>query len=157
LRSGGQQCELPYLSVFVGVSAQLSSIEHDELRTAAAACHCERTIEPVRFVSVDSCHVQDQVANLVGSKDGQKPILAGAVVEGPQRKAESGAPRGVAACPPDGSDPFSEFNDGKATYKDNAKFYSTNEPGIDLTAPSFLVFVWKIAGAPSRIAFPNTW
>jgi len=92
--------------------------------------------------------IHHQVANLVGSKDGQEPILAGAVVEGPQRKAESGAPRGIATCPPNGADPFAEFNDHEATYRDNAKFYSTNETAIDLTAPSFLIFSRWVAGAP---------
>jgi hypothetical protein len=93
--------------------------------------------------------IHHQVANLVGSKDGHGPILAGAVVEGPQRKAESGAPRGIATCPPNGADRFGEFNDREATYRDNAKFYSTNETAIDLTAPSFLIFSWRVAGARS--------
>jgi endoglucanase len=101
--------------------------------------------------------IHHQVANLVGSKGGRAPLLAGAVVEGPQRRAESGAPRGIATCPPNGADPFAEFNDGDATYKDNAKFYSTNETAIDLTAPSFLIFSWKVAGAPSSAALPNAW
>jgi len=95
--------------------------------------------------------IHHQVANLVGSKDGRDPILAGAVVEGPQRNAESGAPHGMAACPPNGADPFREFNDSAATYKDSAKFYSCNEPAIDLTAPSFLILSWRIAGTPSSL------
>jgi endoglucanase len=93
--------------------------------------------------------IHHQIANLIGSKDGHAPILAGAVVEGPIRKTESGAPRHVVACPPNGEDPYSPFNTGDATYRDNVSFYSTNEPAIDLTAPSFLAFAWKIAGAPA--------
>jgi endoglucanase len=89
------------------------------------------------------------VANLVGSKNGQPPVLAGALVEGPIQKADSGAPRGVAACPPDGKDAFSRFNGNDAVYRDNVEFYSTVEPAIDLTAPSFLMFAWRAAGAPS--------
>ena len=93
--------------------------------------------------------IHHQVANLIGSNNGHSPILAGAVVEGPIHKTESGAPRHVVACPLDGEDPYSQFNTGDATYRDNVNFYSTNEPAIDLTAPSFLAFAWKIAGAPA--------
>jgi endoglucanase len=93
--------------------------------------------------------IHHQIANLIGSKDGSAPILAGAVVEGPIRKTESGAPRHVVACPSNGEDPYSKFNSSDATYRDNVNFYSTNEPAIDLTAPSFLAFAWKIAGAPA--------
>jgi endoglucanase len=93
--------------------------------------------------------IHHQVANLVGSKNGQPPILAGALVEGPIQKADSGAPRGVAACPPDGKDAFFRFNGNDAVYRDNIEFYSTVEPAIDLTAPSFLMFAWRAAGAPS--------
>jgi endoglucanase len=99
--------------------------------------------------------IHHQVANLIGSKDGHAPILTGAVVEGPIRKTESGAPRQVVACPPKGTDPYSQFNANDAAYRDNVNFYSTNEPAIDLTAPSFLAFAWKVAGAPAG-AFPET-
>jgi endoglucanase len=93
--------------------------------------------------------VHHQVANLTGSHDGRTPILAGAMVEGPVKDADSGVPRGVLACPPDGKDLFSEFAGNGAEYRDNVKFYSTNEPAIDLSAPSFLLFSWRMAGAPS--------
>jgi len=93
--------------------------------------------------------VHHQVANLVGSNDGHSPILAGAVVEGPIRKAESGAPHDVVACPRKEEDVYSQFNIREAMYRDNVKFYSTNEPAIDLTAPSFLMFAWRTAGAPT--------
>jgi endoglucanase len=94
--------------------------------------------------------IHHQVANLVGSNNGQPPVLAGAVVEGSIRKMESGMPRSARACPPDGADPYSQFDAKDASYRDNVKFYSTNEPALDLTAPTFLMFAWKIAGAPSR-------
>jgi endoglucanase len=90
--------------------------------------------------------IHHQVANLAGSKNGQPPILAGALVEGPVREAESGAPTGSAACPPDGEDGFSQFDGNGAMYRDSVEYYSTNEPAIDLTAPSFLLFSWQIAG-----------
>jgi endoglucanase len=93
--------------------------------------------------------VHHQVANLVGSDDGHSPILTGAVVEGPIRKAESGAPHNVVACPRKEEDFYSQFNIREAVYHDNVKFYSTNEPAIDLTAPSFLMFAWRAARAPT--------
>jgi endoglucanase len=96
-----------------------------------------------------------EVANLAGSHNGQPPILAGALVEGPIRKPDSGAPNGALACPPNGEDAFSPFNGNDAVYKDNSKFYSTVEPAIDLTAPSFLMFSWRIAGAPSGPSRPG--
>ena len=36
-------------------------------------------------------------------------------------------------------------------YKDNVEFYSTVEPAIDLTAPSFLMLAWRIAGQPADL------
>jgi endoglucanase len=93
--------------------------------------------------------IHHQVANLAGAHDGQPPILAGALVGGPSESGESGAPRGARSCPSDGEDLFSKFNGNGAVYKDSVKFYSTIEPAIDLTAPSFLMFAWRIARAPA--------
>jgi endoglucanase len=99
--------------------------------------------------------IHHQVANLIGSSNGSSPILAGAVVEGPIRKSASGAPRDARACPSDEEDPYSQFNTNEAAYRDNVKFYSTNEPAIDLTAPSFLMFAWRAAGAPAAEVSPK--
>jgi endoglucanase len=95
--------------------------------------------------------IHHQVANLLGSGDPPTPVLAGAVVEGPIEKAESGAPRGAKPCPQKGNDLFSPFNGNGAVYKDNVEFYSTVEPAIDLTAPSFLMFAWRLAGKPADL------
>jgi len=94
--------------------------------------------------------IHHQVANLLGSGNPPTPILAGAVVEGPIEKADSGAPRGVKACPQSEEDSFSQFNGNGAVYKDNVEFYSTAEPAIDLTAPSFLMLAWRMAGQPAE-------
>lgn len=93
--------------------------------------------------------MQHQVANLMGSTNGQSPILAGAVVEGPTDSSSSGFLDGMIACPPGGGDIYSQFNANGAVYKDNVESFSTNEPAIDLTASSMLLFSWRIAGAPS--------
>ncbi|HUJ23757.1 MAG TPA: glycoside hydrolase family 9 protein [Bryobacteraceae bacterium] len=93
--------------------------------------------------------MQHQVANLAGSTNGQPPILAGAVVEGPNAFAARGRLDGMVTCPPDGVNVFKPFNGNHAVYKDNVQSYSTVEPAIDLTASSFLAFAWQIAGKPA--------
>ena len=102
-----------------------------------------------------------QIANLVGSHDGRPPILAGAMVAGPNGDLESGAPGGVLPCSSEG---FSTFDGNGVRYRDSTKFYSTVEPAIDFTSSSLLMFAWRAAGAPSdamlqvhrreQVAFP---
>jgi endoglucanase len=92
--------------------------------------------------------MQHQVANIVGSLDGSAPVLAGALVEGPNSFAAKGFLDGMRKCPPDGGNVFQKFNANGAVYRDEQESYSTVEPAIDLTAPSFLMFAWRIAGAP---------
>jgi endoglucanase len=89
--------------------------------------------------------MQHQVANLVGSLDGSPPILAGAVVEGPNSSATAGVVPPMRLCPGDGSDRFRPF-DSAAVFKDNVQSYSTTEPAIDLTATSPLAFAREAAG-----------
>jgi endoglucanase len=90
--------------------------------------------------------MQHQVANLVGSTDGNPPVLSGAAVEGPNSFAATGVVSGMVTCPPSGGDPFAVFNGKTATYQDNVQSWSTVEPAIDLTATSPLAFAWQIAG-----------
>jgi hypothetical protein len=59
-------------------------------------------------------------------------------------------------CPANGKDTFREFNGNNgpfnpqatAVYRDNMQSYSTTEPGIDLTATSFLMWSWRMAQPP---------
>jgi endoglucanase len=90
--------------------------------------------------------MQHQVTNLVGSLDGSPPILAGAVVEGPNGTLYRGTVTNMRACPPDGSDVFARFNGHGAKYRDNVESFSTVEPAIDLSASSPLAFAWQAAG-----------
>jgi endoglucanase len=94
--------------------------------------------------------MQHQVANIVGSLNGTPPILAGALVEGPNSFAATGFVDGMRVCPPGGGDVFAQFNGNGAVYKDDQESFSTVEPAIDLTAPSFLMFSWRVAGAPAQ-------
>jgi endoglucanase len=93
--------------------------------------------------------MQHQVANIVGSLDGTKPLLLGALVEGPNSFAATGFLDGMRVCPPSGGNVFKQFNGNGAVFKDDQESYSTVEPAIDLTAASFLMFSWRIAGAPA--------
>ena len=103
--------------------------------------------------------IQHQVANLAGALNGTSggtPILWGAATEGPASEATSGVVPGLILCPANGVDTYKVFNgnDGafdasqKAVFRDNVQSYSTTEPGIDLTATSFLMWSWRLAGAP---------
>ena len=92
--------------------------------------------------------MQHQVANLVGSTDGSPPVLAGAVVEGPNSIIGRGVVSGMVTCPPNGVDVFVQFNN-KAVYQDNVQSWATVEPATDLSASSPVAFSWQVAGAPS--------
>ena len=104
--------------------------------------------------------IQHQVANLAGALDGTSggtPVLWGAATEGPAGYASSGVVDGMILCPANGVDTFRKFNgnDGAfdrsqaAVYQDNMQSYNTTEPAIDLTATSFLMWSWRLAGKPS--------
>ena len=100
--------------------------------------------------------IQHQVANLAGALDGTKggtPILWGAATEGPASYTTSGVVGDMILCPANGVDTFAKFNGNSGTYdpsqtalfQDNVQSYSTTEPGIDLTATSFLMWSWRMA------------
>jgi len=94
---------------------------------------------------------QHQVANLAGHLNGTQPVLNGAVVEGPNSAASTGALDGMRACPVGGGDIYAAFNGKGAVFRDNVQSYTTVEPAIDLSAPSLLMFAWKIAGTVQEI------
>jgi endoglucanase len=104
--------------------------------------------------------IQHQVANLAGALDGTSggtPVLWGAASEGPTSYTTSGVVSGMVLCPANGVDTFKKFNGNpgpfdpsqEALYQDNMQSYSTTEPGIDLTATSFLMWSWRMARHPS--------
>jgi endoglucanase len=86
-----------------------------------------------------------QVANLVGSLDGNPPVLKGAAVEGPNGTLYRGFQTGMRNCPADDGDPFAQFN-STAKFKDDIESFSTVEPAVDLTATSPLAFARQAAG-----------
>jgi endoglucanase len=100
--------------------------------------------------------IQHQVANLAGALDGTAggtPILWGAATEGPASYTTSGTVGDMVLCPANGVDTFARFNGNDGAYdpaqtayfQDNVQSYSTTEPGIDLTATSFLMWSWRLA------------
>ena len=104
--------------------------------------------------------IQHQVANLAGALDGTSggvPVLWGAATEGPSYGPTFGTLDGMNLCPASGGNSFAIFNgndgaystSGRAVYRDNVQSYSTTEPAIDLTATSFLMWSWRIAGHPA--------
>ncbi len=90
--------------------------------------------------------LQHQEANLVGSRYGTAPVLAGAAVEGPNSFSARGTVAGMKRCPPHGGDAFRRFDSATAVYRDDVQAYSNVEPAIDLTASSPLAFARQAAG-----------
>ena len=92
--------------------------------------------------------MQHQVANLAGSRNGRPPVLAGAVVEGPNSYAAVGSVPNMRPCSRNapGNVPYSVFRGHKAVFRDNVQSYSTVEPAIDLTALSPMAFAWQQSG-----------
>ena len=88
--------------------------------------------------------MQHQVTNLVGSHNGQPPVLAGATVEGPNSFAATGLVPNMRRCNANapGDVPYAAYNGHKAVFQDNVQSYSTVEPAIDLTALTPLAFSW---------------
>jgi endoglucanase len=84
-------------------------------------------------------------------------VLWGAATEGPAGYAALGVLDGLILCPANGVDTFRKFNGNAgafarsqvAVYRDNVQSFSTTEPGIDLTATSFLMWSWRLARHPS--------
>ena len=93
--------------------------------------------------------MQHQVANLVGSRNGASPVLAGAAVEGPNSFAATGVVAGMRTCPASGVDTFALFNGTTAVYQDNVQSWSTDEPALDLSAATGMAFAWQIDNEPS--------
>ncbi len=54
-------------------------------------------------------------------------------------------------CPANGVNIYKQFNAEGAVYKDDVQSYSTDEPALDLTAASLLMFSWDIEGHPRSL------
>ena len=146
-----------------GVGLAVMAGEYDQLSAQPPLCRCRRRAGSDNMLGANAWGVslvvgdgttfpdcmQHQVANLVGSLDGSPPILAGAVVEGPNSSATTGIVADMRPCPADGSDRFARST-STAVFRDNVQSYSTVEPAIDLTATSPLAFARQAAGNRAR-------
>jgi hypothetical protein len=88
---------------------------------------------------------QHVVANLRGSRDGHRPYLVGAVVNGPNDKGLFSDGLGEffdegRTCPPDHTDRFRRFTGHGSRYVDDVRSWQTVEPAIDFTAAAALAF-----------------
>ncbi|HET7018889.1 MAG TPA: glycoside hydrolase family 9 protein [Streptosporangiaceae bacterium] len=95
--------------------------------------------------------MQHQVANIAGSDNGSPPILAGAVVEGPNSFSATGWVPNMRSCRTNatGNVPYRAYDGHGAVFADNVQSYDTVEPAIDLTAMSPMAFAWQeVVGRP---------
>ncbi|MEN3358889.1 MAG: endoglucanase, partial [Mycobacteriales bacterium] len=88
---------------------------------------------------------QHVVANLSGSLDGSRPVLRGAVVNGPNDASLFDDGLGDffdtgRTCPPDGSDPYAAFTGHGSRLVDDVRSWQTVEPALDFTATAALAF-----------------
>ncbi|MGI8333220.1 glycoside hydrolase family 9 protein [Actinomadura scrupuli] len=82
---------------------------------------------------------QHVVANLNGRLDGRRPVLTGAVVNGPNDSGlfDEGLgdhSEGMRPCPPDGADRYAVFTGHGSRYVDDVRSWQTSEPALDFTA-----------------------
>jgi len=90
-----------------------------------------------------------QIANLVGSLNGQPPILFGGTSNGPSlasRFSFLGTPEDARECPPDGSDFYLQFNHGPSRFRDYVGAWPCVEVADDYTAGSLLLFAQNLQG-----------
>ena len=92
---------------------------------------------------------QHQIANLVGSLTGEGTLLVGAAVEGPNSSGSSGSLTAMKSC--GGKTKYKALDGNGAVYWDWVQSYATDEPAIDLTAASMLMFSWRMAGTPAAL------
>ncbi|MEU7138987.1 glycoside hydrolase family 9 protein [Nocardia sp. NPDC046473] len=86
---------------------------------------------------------EHQVANLVGSLDGNGDILRGAVVNGPnaaEKLDELNTFPTMKRCSADPGTPWTDFDGHKARFLDDVGAWQSVEPSIDFTSTAMLAF-----------------
>jgi endoglucanase len=86
---------------------------------------------------------QHQVANLKGSTDGRRPVLTGAVVNGPNdpdlfSDGLGDYQDGMVVCPPGGTDSYAAFNGHGSQFVDDVRAWQTDEPALDMTGAAII-------------------
>lgn len=100
---------------------------------------------------------QHQVANLRGSVDGSRPVLTGAVVNGPNDPSLfadglGDYQDGMVACPPGGRDPYAAFNRGDSRFVDDVRAWQTDEPALDMTGAAIISAALQSRSQPAAKA-----
>jgi endoglucanase len=86
---------------------------------------------------------QHQVSNLRASIDGSRPVLTGAVVNGPNDPSlfEDGLgdyQDGMVVCPAGGTDAYARFSGHGSRYVDDVRAWQTDEPALDMTGSAVI-------------------
>jgi hypothetical protein len=84
---------------------------------------------------------QHQVANLAGSLTGGRPVIMGAVVNGPNGAdnfTDLGIPDGARACPADDVNRFAAYDRTDSRFLDDVRAWPSVEPALDFTATAAL-------------------
>jgi len=86
---------------------------------------------------------QHQVSNLRASTNGARPVLTGAVVNGPNDPAQfegglGGYQDGMVPCPAGGRDAYSAFSRADTRFVDDVRAWQTDEPALDMTSSAII-------------------
>jgi endoglucanase len=86
---------------------------------------------------------QHQVSNLRASTNGTRPVLTGAVVNGPNDPSlfEDGLgdyQDGMVVCAPGGTDAYARFSGHGSRYVDDVRAWQTDEPALDMTGSAVI-------------------
>jgi endoglucanase len=98
---------------------------------------------------------QHQVSNLRAGVDGSRPVLTGAVVNGPNDPSlfEDGLgdyQDGMVVCPSGGTDGYAEFSGHGSRYVDDVRAWQTDEPALDMTGSAVIGAALQAALAHHR-------
>jgi len=86
---------------------------------------------------------QHQVANLRGSTNGTRPVLVGAVVNGPNDPSLladglGDYQDGMVVCPAGGTDAYAKFSGHGSRFADDVRSWQTDEPALDMTGSAVI-------------------
>jgi endoglucanase len=96
---------------------------------------------------------QHQVSNLRAGPDGSRPVLTGAVVNGPNDPAQfadglGDYQDGMVPCPADGQDRYDRFSRSDTRYVDDVRSWQTSEPALDMTGSAIIAAALQAVSAP---------
>jgi endoglucanase len=86
---------------------------------------------------------QHSIGNLSGGPDGTRPLLVGAVVNGPNdpglfADGLGDDQDGMVRCPSDSVDTYARFTGHGSRYVDDVRSWQTGEPALDMTGSAII-------------------